>query len=598
MRPQLATEEKARRGTLRPSRIVTPQQRARRAKDVTAPKAAVKPFMATCRGYVEAVVAGRVVANRWVQLACARHLRDMARARTDPACPFVWSPPHAIKACAFLETLPHTEGKWATTTIVLEPWQLFLVASLFGWRKRAGRGRRRFTTLYLEVGRKNAKSTLMAGIALFHMLHEHELGASVVCGATTGSQARIAFGIAQRMVQRSPALRLAGLQAFANAIVTADGTMKPVNAKASTQDGLNPSAIILDESHAQKFGLHDVLKSAQGARLNPLLLCPTTAGYDLLSVGYALRSTLTKVLQQVFDADHVFGLIYTIDDGDDWRDPAVWVKANPMLGVTPTREWVTQYCQDAQQTPGLEGEFRVKVCSEWMQSATAWLSMTQWDACADATLRLDDFAGARAWIGGDLAQLDDIAALAILFERGAEIVAFVRCYLPRDVVAERAQTVPAYRAWVAAGVLELTEGSLIDYAQIERDVRAWCARFNVQAIRFDQYGSAGLVSSLEASGYKAAILDKNAKSFTPPARDLEARVRHRRFRHDGNPCLKWMASNVVVRRGVDDSIVPKKENADSPNKIDAIDAILQALSAMIVPAEAPKNYQIYVFGGR
>jgi phage terminase large subunit-like protein len=584
--------EKARRGTLRPSRMVRPQRRQVHAPAVegTPPPRA---YVAIAERYAAAVTAGTITAGQWVTLACARHARDKARASADRRCPFIWSPSHARAACAFLERLPHVEGDWSSATLRLQPWQCFLIASLFGWRQRAQPERRRFTTVYLEVGRKNAKSTIMAGIALYHLLHEQERGAQVVCGATTGSQARIAFGIAQRMVQRSPALREAGLQAFANAIITGDGTMKPVNAKASTQDGLNPSCIILDESHAQTFALHDVLKSAQGARRNPLLLCPTTAGYDLLSVGYALRTTVTKVLQQIFEADHVLGLIYTIDEGDDWRDPAVWPKANPMLGITPTREWVTQYCLDAQQTPGLEGEFRVKVCSEWLRAASAWLSITQWDACADPTLRLEQFAGRRCWIGGDLSQSDDIAALALVFERGEELCAIVRGYLPRDVVEARARTVPEYRAWVARGDLVLTDGNFVDVGQIEADLRGWCKTFNVQAIRCDQYGSAGLVSNLERSGHKAAILDKNKKSFTPPSRELEARVKGRRFRHDGSSFLRWQAGNVVVSRGVDDSLLPKKDHPESPNKIDAIEAILLALSAWITPPEVTPSYRIY-----
>jgi phage terminase large subunit-like protein len=589
-RPRISDAEKARRGTFEANK--QPKARPSRRRRIALPRASSRDYLQVARQYAADVLGGRIAASQWVRLACERQDRDTMRAATDPAWPYVWNDAHAIAACAFLERIPHVEGTWATATIHLEPCQVFWVACLFGWRHRAHPARRRFTLWYLEIGRKAAKSTLMAGIALFHLLNEQEPGASVVCGATTGSQARIVFGIAQRMVARSPWLRAQGLQALANAIITAEGSMKPVNAKASTQDGLNPSCIVLDESHAQKFALHDVLKSAQGARVNPLMLCPTTAGYDLLSVGYALRTTLTKVLQQVFDAEHFLGLIYTLDDGDDWRDARTWEKANPMIGITPTREWVQAYCVDAQQTPGLEGEFRVKVCSEWLQSAKTWLSMSRWDACADETLRLEDFAGDRCWIGGDLAQTDDLAAVALCFERAGDIVAFVKCYLPRDVVAERARAVPAYAAWARAGILEMTDGTMIDYARIDADIRAWCRQFNVQALRFDQYGSAGIVSSLAGDGFPAAILDKSRKSFTPPARELEARVKHRRFRHDGNPCLKWMASNAVVTRGVDDSILPKKEGPESPNKIDGIDAILQALSAMLTPAAAAPVYQM------
>lgn len=588
----LSAEEHMRRGTYRADRY---GDTGTSAVDATVePTAFERDYVGIANQYAADVLSGQIVACVWVKLACERQARDLRQVDW----PFVWSESHAVDACHFIEQLPHVEGKWATPTITLEPAQVFLVTCLFGWRHRDDLTLRRFTVLYWELGRKGAKSTLMAAIALFHMKHELEIGASVVLGATTGSQARVVFGIMQRMVQKSPWLRAQGFEAMANSIMTDDGTAKPINAKASTQDGLNPSCIVLDESHAQDFGLHDVLKSAQGARQNPLLLAPTTAGYDLLSVGYALRTTLTKVLQQIFDADHFLGLIYTLDDGDDWRDERAWIKANPMLGITPTREWVRTYCTDAKQTPGLEGEFRVKVCSQWMQSASSWLSMTRWDACAEDTLRLEDFAGQRCWIGGDLAQIDDIAATALLFERGEDLIAFVRLYLPRGVVEERGRTVPAYLGWVKAGILHLTDGNMIDEAQIEADIRGWCKLFNVVALRFDQYGSAGIVSRLVADGHAAAILDKNRKNITPPARDLETRVRHRRFRHDGNSCLKWMASNAVVMRGVDDSLLPKKESAESPNKIDGIDAILQADSARLVPVEKPASFQMLVLGAR
>jgi phage terminase large subunit-like protein len=590
---KLIDREKRRRGTLQPCRL--PKRKGLRRPGPSVTDTSRRDYVQIARGYVDDVLSGRIVACRWVKLACARDDRDRGRVLSDPDWPYVWSDEQAVDACAFLEQLPHVEGRWTTATIHLEPCQVFLVASLFGWRQRAAPACRRFTQVYFELGRKGAKSTLMAGLALFHILREEEPGAMVVCGATTGQQARIVFGIAQKMVRASPWLRAQGVQALANAVITRETTIKPVNAKASTQDGLNPSCIVLDESHAQKFALHDVLKSAQGARPNPLMLCPTTAGYDLLSVGYALRQTVTKVLQQVFEADHLLGIIYTLDEGDDWRDARVWIKANPMLGTTPTLAWVSRYCQDAQQTPGLEGEFRVKVCSEWLQSANAWLSMTHWDACADPALRLEQFAGDRCWIGGDLGQSRDISAVALLFERADLIYAFVRCYLPAGVVEERARDVPAYREWVDKGLLVMTEGDMTDWRAIDADIRRWCDQFEVEAIRFDQYGSNLLLADL-GPGFPSAKLEKNRKTMTAPCKELEARVLAHRFRHDGNSCLKWMASNVVVTRGIDDSMVPKKEAKDSPNKIDGIDAILQALSPMLDAIQRP-SYNLYFFEG-
>jgi phage terminase large subunit-like protein len=560
--------------------------------------APAREYLAIAEGYAAGVLSGAIVACRWVRLAVERQQRDRRRAQQDATWPFVWSDAHALDACTFLEQLPHVEGQWGTPTLQLEPVQVFIVTCLFGWRQRAQLAWRRFTNLYLEFGRKGAKSTLMAGLLLYHVLREDEPGAQGVCGATTGSQARIVFTIAQKMVRRSAWLRAQGLQAFANAIFTADATIKPINAKASTQDGLNPSCIVLDEAHAQSFALHDVLKSSQGARRNPLLACPTTAGYDLLSIGYALRTTVTKVLEGVIEADHLLGLIYTLDDGDDWRNAAVWIKANPMIGVTPSVDWVRRYCADAQMTPGLEAEFRVKVCSEWLNAAATWLSLAAWDRCADPTLTLDAFKGQACWIGGDLAQLDDLAAVALLFERDGLLHGFVRLYLPELVVLERARAVPEYRLWAESGVLTLTSGNMIDHNRIERDVRGFCERFAVRDICFDQFGSLQLIAALANDGLPARIEAKNAKTVTPPARELETRVKHTKFRHDGNSCLRWQASNVVVSRRIDDSILPKKDHPESPHKIDAMDALLSAIGGWLrAPAAPPKQYQLLVVGG-
>ncbi len=599
-RPRLSKAEKDRRGTTDPRSLDASELPVATPRSNDRPRPRPRPYLAIATAYGASVVAGVVPASKWVRLAVDRQLRDLDLSATSPAWPYVFDRKAAAAVCRFVEQLPHVEGRWSTATIRLEPAQVWLLTCLFGWRLRADPTRRRFTTLYWETGRKGAKSTLMAAVCLYHMVAEDEPGPAVVCGATTGQQARIVFTIAQQMVARSTWLQERGLRAFAHAICLMPdgrntvGTLKPINAKASTQDGLNPSCIVLDESHAQTFELHDVLKSAQGARANPLLLCPTTAGYNQLSVGYALRSTLCKVLDGVIVADHLLGAIYTIDDGDDWRDERVWIKANPLLGVTPSRDWMRRYCLDAQQTPGLEQEFRVKCCSEWANAGSAWLSMTAWDACADRSLTLDAFVGRDCWIGGDLAQEDDFAAIALVFPVDDGVVAFVRCYLPEELVLERSRAVPEYRLWRDRGELVITPGSAMDYARIEADIRAWCQRFAVQDICFDYYQSKRLVDALFNSGLPARTEAKNAKTTTPPAIELETRIRHGRFRHDGNTCVRWQASNVVVRRGRDDTILPVKDAPHSPNKIDAIDALLWAVGGYLRANPAPMTFNLYV----
>ncbi len=531
------------------------------------------------------VLAGRRVACRWVRLACDRFLRMRERA-TTPDAPWTWSPSHVADVCAFIEQLPHVEGRWSSDTLTLQPWQVFILAAVYGFRLTDGR--RLVTTVFFQVARKSAKSTLVAAMALYHLAHEDEPGAQVVCGATTGAQARIVFGILQRMVRRSAWLRELGFEAWANSVTFRDdGTAKPINAKSSTQDGLNPSFISLDESHAQDFLLHDVLKSAQGARANPMLLAPTTAGYSLTSVGFALRSTAQKLLDGVIESDHTFVVLYELDEADDWRDEAAWIKAAPMLGTTPTLDYVRRYCADAQATPGLQGEFEVKVCNRWLHSASTWLSVAAWDRCADLALRLDDFAHEPCWIGVDLAERDDIAAVALLFRRGELVYTFVRGYLPEQVVSERSRAVPEYRAWVKSGELVTTSGNMTDYQTIEADIRGWCEGFDVQEIVFERYGALNVAANLANDGLPARIESKNAKVFTPPAKDLEARVRAGKVRHAGTSFLTWQISNTCVERRRDGSLLPTKDAAESPNKIDAVDALLLALGALVQSPTTP-----------
>jgi len=226
--------------------------------------------------------------------------------------------------------------------------------------------------------------------------------------------------------------------------------------------------------------------------------------------------------------------------------------------------------------------------------------MAAWDACADPSMRLEDFLGQPCWIGGDLASRDDFGAVAIVFLRDALLYGFVHLYLPADVVAARARAVPEYRRWARTpGLLTLTEGNMLDFAVVEADVRELCRLFAVKAISFDQFGSFQLVGNLFNSGLPAYVTPKNAKTCTAGTRELEARVMANRFRHDGNSCLRWMAANAVVTRRIDDSLLVKKSTADSPDKIDALDALISAISAMLLQPVAPeRRFQMLILGGR
>lgn len=568
--------------------------------------------------FAKDVVAGRITACKWVRLACKRHLDDLKRARKGWL--YRYDRWHGDDVCDFIEKLPHVEGVWDTPCITLEPPQVFILTTVFGWRRRSD-GLRRFSSAYVEMARKGAKSTLTAGVALYCVGPENEPGAQVIIGATTGEQAGKVFNPAKKMVERLPDLREAfGLEAWSKSITCAatGGFIQPINAKGKTQDGWNPHVGILDELHAHpNRALFDVIKSAFGARKQPLMWVITTAGFNTNGVCYEQRSYVTKVLEGVFEADHYFGIIFTLDEAvvdedgreispaDDPYDERVWVKANPMLGVTPTWDRMRADAADAKASPSSEGNFKTKNLNIWLNAASAWLNMAQWLACADPSLDWKDFEGLDCYIGGDLADKDDITALVLAaFDAKGRLIWKPRFWLPEAVLmhpdhAEGRGSAP-YQTWVKQGHLTVTPGDWVDHGEVERQAREWIDRFSVKRATFDQFAAAQLMASRlnEDLGTPdnplAVVLHKKASNVTDPAKELEARVKGgpSRLRHDGNPVMNWMASNVVVSRRRDETILPIKESQMSPNKIDGIDALINAIAPAVALAEKapPQSY--------
>jgi phage terminase large subunit-like protein len=558
-------------------------------------------FVAIALEYAQGAVSDRLGHQhcKWVRLACQRHLDDLERSEGDPAWPYEFDPWRAADVCDFIEKMPHVEGEWDSPTIELEPWQIFIQCSIFGWRRRSDGGRR-FSMVYEEVARKNAKSTRVAANSLYGLSCEGEPGAQIYIGATTGDQAGKVFNPANQMVRRTPDLREAfGLEPYSRAITCAEngGFIRPINAKSSTQDGHNPHWGILDELHAHKDrGLFDVVRSAKGARRNPLLWMITTAGTDMVGVCYEQRELVTKILEGLVPMEHYFGIIYTLDgkdeayDGapaDDAFDEDCWIKANPNLDVSVNRAELQEMAAEAKLGIG-KSNYLTKRMNIWLNAPNQWIPMPLWDEAADPSLNIEDFEGEPCWIGLDLSDTDDITAKVRVFEREGVIYAFPTFYLPEELVRDLASSVGGhYAKWADDGALTLTPGNWIDHDQVEEEVRADCDRFGVMAIRFDLYGAATAMSSrLETAGHNSAVLPKRTVHYTDPANDLIARLKVGRFRHDANPCFRWMASNVIAQEYGDKGILPKKDKRNPANKIDGIDALLLGLHPLLAEEKA------------
>jgi phage terminase large subunit-like protein len=564
-----------------------------------------RDYVAVANQYARDVVGGRIVAGKLLKAACRRHLSDLKKPKSWG---FYFDPWHGNDVCDFIEKLPHVQGQWDTPTLKLEDVQIFILAVIFGWRRRED-GLRRFSIVYIEMARKGAKSTLTAGVGLYCLCCEDEVGPEIYVGATTGAQALKVFAPMQGMVRKTGDLREAfGLTAWSKSITCADngGFIQTINSKGSTNDGHNPHVAILDELHAHdKRALYDVMQSAMGARKNPLLWAITTAGFNTAGVCYELRSYVQRILEGVLEADHVFGIIFNLDEGDDPYDEKNWPKANPMLGVTPTWNKMREYARDAKASPSAEGNFKTKNLNEWLGAASAWLNMAQWKACK-ADLSWDDFNGLDVWVGADLADRDDITALVLaawrpspLKEGVEQLICKSLFWLPDAVLLDpehaEGRGVAPYRSWNKLGHLQLTPGNFVDHNEIERQIRAWHEGYgSLRKGTFDQFAAAqGMASRLnedlagDPDDPTFQILHKKASAVTDPAKALEQAVKAgpAYFAHDGNPVMDWMASNVVVARRRDETILPIKESPMSKMKIDGIDALINAIQPRVTTIE-------------
>jgi phage terminase large subunit-like protein len=443
------------------------------------------------------------------------------------------------------------------------------------------------------VARKNAKSTLSAAILLCAFCLERQNGPQVVSAATTGDQARVVWGIAKRMVERNSELRQAfTLECFANAIARYEvgGTFRPINAKASTQDGLNPSALCFDELHAHKTrDLFDVLRSAVGSRRNPLYIYSTTEGYENPGPWHEVRRFAFQLLEGLFEADHFLAIYYALDDAevsadgdvirpaDDDFDESKWIKASPMLGVSVLLSKMRELASEAKMLPGQLAEFQIKRLNRRAASASAWVNLPKWLRCGKPVDPGELVAaGWRCWGGLDLASVTDLAALFWLWEKGGQFATWGHFWAPAGAVKLRSErgSVP-YSSWVQQGFITQTEGDVIDYAIIKATVLAEVERFHPVELAYDRWNASQLVIELGSAGVPLVEFAQGAKSFHPAMQALEQAYVAAKFAHGGNPVLNWNVANLVPRYDGNMNMAPDRKR--SPEKIDGIVAVLMAM---------------------
>jgi phage terminase large subunit-like protein len=539
----------------------------------------------------------------WMRFAAQRFLDDLKRAASKDA-PFYFDEWNACDPCDFAEKLPHIEGVWDTPNIVLHESHVFFLVNLFGFRKQDGT--RRFTTALFAIARKNAKSTLASIIGLYCQSCEGENGPQVITAATTGSQARIVFKVAKTMVEKTADLRAAfGLEPFANAIASYNngGSFKPINAKASTQDGLNPSCTILDELHAHKnHDLLNVLKSAAGARRNPLFLYLTTEGYASPGPWEEEREFAKKVLRGLIEADHYLVVYYALDENDedlgteedDDFDETAWQKANPLMAVNPLLLGeIRKAAIEAKDKPGSHAEFKIKRLNRPSSVSKGWVNLTKWRECRGA-VDLEKLKGYPCWGGLDLSSTTDLTSFRLVWMVDGLMLTHGWRWVPSAAVRRRTQRglIP-YAGWVLKGHLIESGHEAIDYTPIEAKIIEVRENFNLVAVGYDGWNASQPVQRLSAAGVNMQQFIQGPKSYHPAMQALEVAYLTGKFAHGNDPVLNWNASNLIARTDVNLNNAPDKKRA--AEKIDDMCALLMAVGTAGTAVEPEPEYQIMVF---
>lgn len=541
-------------------------------------------FSRRAKRYAEGVVAGLIPACSFVVKACQRQLNDLA----SPPHGYHYDEAKAARVCAFVELCPHIKGPLASRgeLIKLAEWQVFILTTVFGWVD--AEGHRRFRRVYIEVPRGNGKSALSSTIGLYMLVLDGEAGAEVYSAATTRDQARIVFKDAQAMARKMPRFcKKFGVDVTAHAIVRlkTSSSFKALSAQGNTLDGLNIHLAVVDELHAHKTrDVYDVLETGLGKRPQSLLWAITTAGFNKHGVCYSVRDFVTKVLDGTATdaaAESTFGIIYTIDEGDDPYSEAALQKANPNWGLSVDPPIVMQLASRAQQVTQDRVNYLTKHLNVWVDANSALFDTEHWRNCEEKTLDEADFAADPAVIGLDLASKIDIAAKVTLYRRmidgKAHYYVFPRFWLPYAAIQEDRH--PMYRGWEMQGDICATQGETIDFATIEDEIRADGPAINLQAVAADPWQAQQMIQNLKADGMPAEEYRQTVANMSEATKTLDALMREKRIHHPGNAVLNWMIGNVVGHFDAKENVYPRKEM--DKNKIDGAVALIMALGWFI-----------------
>jgi phage terminase large subunit-like protein len=528
--------------------------------------------------YAKEVAKGNINVCKDVRLACQRFLNQYENQEWQ----WIFDEDYPQHVLEFAEQLKHTKGHQAGQSIVLEPFQIFLIVAVYGFRNKKNRNKRMVSDVILYIPRKAGKSTLTAVIALYELACG-EAGAEVFTLATNREQATIVFDAARGFIDNMP-------PTFAKLFNQSKYEIKKVGDSQSmfkalsrdtkkTGDGKNPSCVIIDEA-AQIVDRNsiEVLHSGMVARQNPLRIYITTASFTKETKFYEDMAMYQAMLNgEATDNPRWFGLLYGLDPQDDWRDPINWAKANPMHGISVFQDAIVQRAEEAKFKPAALNEFLCKTLNIFVSANTAWVDRAYWDD--KKTLIVEQNRKPEAvFIGFDLAATRDLNAVCTLKRFGElDYEAHWQFFLPEEGLTHVPKHyMDIFRVAIASGILKLTEGNVMDDREISEYIKQQCSLYDVKEVGYDAYNAASLVARLHDDGIPVKKVGQGMATLSNPSKYVEKLILNHQIKHDGNPFVGWQLGNCEVYEDVNGNIKVRKNEADKSAKVDGIIALIIA----------------------
>lgn len=516
--------------------------------------------------YNDDVLSGKQKAGQHIICAC-RRFREW-QTRTD----VYFNAEKVQQVINFISKLRHFTGTHNNKPFILQPWQQWIIANIFGWYWTAT-NQRVTKNVYIEIARKNGKSAFASAICLYCLIADNEANAEVELIANSRKQAGICFNMCSNFIQTLTSNKSKYFKLYRDKIdfKPTKSFLQVLSSDANNNDGWNSSAFVCDEYHSHNNSqMYDVMKSSQGMRQQPLAIVITTAGFNLFSPCYEMRQTNIEIIQGKKQDDTQFSAIYSLDEDDDWTDEENWIKANPNLNVTVRTQYLKEQVQQAKNNTSMEVSVRTKNFNQWLTASAVWIPQQTILECCQP-VKIEDFKGEYCYCGIDLASVGDLTAVSVMIPNNDKYYFKTYYYLPAETAKHNHQ----YIEWGKKGFLTITDGNVADYEYILKDIIRINSTLYINQISYDQWNATQW--AIQATNMSLPIVPYSQAlwNFNKPTKELERLILSGKVVIDDNPITRWCFSNCVLKFDHNENCKPVKEQ--NQNKIDGVIAMIEAL---------------------